>query len=179
MVESGSVLAIELFNNTVLTTYDENDNELESKKIISVLGLSALGGGKSTVSMVTTKPCQQIKIQFGGLNIDLGGTKIFYAYTRSADVDVKGDCDLGLSADVAVCSQNSYQLSGVDGIKWTIVSQPDGANATVSPEGLVENMTEQGEYIIQAQKGDCTDQVIINNQPTGCLLYTSPSPRDS
>lgn len=167
MVESGSVLAIELFNNTVLTTYDENDNELESKKIISVLGLSALGGGKSTVSMVTTKPCQQIKIQFGGLNIDLGGTKIFYAYTRSADVDVKGDCDLGLSADVAVCSQNSYQLSGVDGIKWTIVSQPDGANATVSPEGLVENMTEQGEYIIQAQKGDCTDQVIINNQPTG------------
>lgn len=67
MVESGSVLAIELFNNTVLTTYDENDNEVESKKIVSVLGLSALSGGKSTVSMVTTKPCQQIKIQFGGL----------------------------------------------------------------------------------------------------------------
>lgn len=37
MVESGSVLAIELFNNTVLTTYDENDNEVESKKIVSVL----------------------------------------------------------------------------------------------------------------------------------------------
>lgn len=33
MVESGSVLAIELFNNTVLTTYDENDNEVESKRL--------------------------------------------------------------------------------------------------------------------------------------------------
>lgn len=167
LVESGSVLAIELFNNTVLTTYDENDNEVESKKIVSVLGLSALSGGKSTVSMVTSKPCQQIKIKFGGLNIDLGGTKIYYAYTRSADVDVDDDCDLKLSADVAVCSQNSYQLSGVDGIKWSIISQPDGANATVSSTGLVENMTVQGEYIIQAEKGNCMDQVIINNKPTG------------
>lgn len=167
MVESGSVLAIELFNNTVLTTYDENDNEVESKKIVSVLGLSALSGGKSTVSMVTTKPCQQIKIQFGGLNIDLGGTKIFYAFTRSADVEVEDDCDLKLSADVAVCSQYSYQLSGIDGIKWSIISQPDGANATVSSTGLVENMTVQGEYIIQAEKGNCMDQVIINNKPTG------------
>ena len=167
LVESGSVLAIELFNNTVLTTYDENDNEVESKKIVSVLGLSALSGGKSTVSMVTTKPCQQIKIQFGGLNIDLGGTKIFYAFTRSADVEVEDDCDLKLSADVAVCSQYSYQLSGVDGIKWSIISQPDGANVTVSSTGLVENMTVQGEYIIQAEKGNCMDQVIINNKPTG------------
>ena len=167
MVESGSVLAIELFNNTVLTMYDANGNEVESQKIVSVLGISALSGGKSTVSMVTTKPCQQIKIQFGGLNIDLGGTKIYYAYTRDANVDVEDDCDLKLSADVAVCSQGSYQLSGVDGITWTIISQPDGANATVSSTGLVENMTVQGEYVIQAQKGNCTDQVIINNQPMG------------
>lgn len=166
MVESGSVLAIELFNNTVLTTYDANDNEVESKKIVSVLGLSALSGGKTTVSMVTTKPCQQIKIQFGGLNIDLGGTKIFYAYTRDANVYVREECDLKLSADVAVCSQNSFQLSGVDGIIWSIVSQPSGANATVSSSGLVENMTVAGEYVIQTQKGDCIDNVIINKSPS-------------
>ena len=167
MIESGSVLAINLLQNTILTTYDANDNEVESKTIMSVLGLSALSGGKTTVSMVTTKPCQQIKIQFGGLNIDVGGTKIYYAYTRDANVNVQEECDLKLSADVAVCSQNSYQLSGVEGITWSIVSQPENAAATVSSTGLVENMTVQGEYIIQAQKGDCIDQVIINNTPTG------------
>lgn len=169
MVESGSVLAIELFNNTVLTTYDENDNEVESKKIVSVLGLSALGGGKSTVSMVTTKPCQQIKIQFGGLNIDLGGTKIFYAYTRETKVKEINDCDLQLSADITVCNQNSLQLNGVSGITWSIYSQPEGANASVSPTGLVSGMTESGEYIIKAQKGDCIDFVTINNSPTSSI----------
>ena len=169
MVESGSVLAIELFNNTVLTTYDENDNEVESQKIISVLGLSALGGGKSTVSMVTTKPCQQIKIQFGGLNIDLGGTKIYYAYTRDANVEVKKDCDLKLSSDLAVCDQSSVQLNGVEGITWSIESQPDGANATVSSTGLVENMTVDGYYVIKAQKGDCIDYITINRSPKSTI----------
>lgn len=169
MVESGSVLAIELFNNTVLTTYDANDNEVESQKIVSVLGISALSGGKSTVSMVTTKPCQQIKIQFGGLNIDLGGTKIFYAYTRDANVKVKNDCDLKLSSDIAVCDQSSIQLNGVEGITWSIEEQPEGAQATVSSTGLVENMTVDGMYVIKAQKGDCIDYITINRSPKSAI----------
>lgn len=176
MIESGSVLAINLLQNTILTTYDANDNEVESKTIMSVLGLSALSGGKTTVSMVTTKPCQQIKIQFGGLNIDVGGTKIYYAYTRDANVNVQDECDLKLSADVAVCSQNSYQLSGVEGIIWSVESQPSGANATISSTGLVENMTVAGEYVIQAQKGDCTDHVIINNSPSSGMSYECNRP---
>lgn len=203
MVESGSVLAIELFNNTILTTYDANDNEVESQKIVSVLGISALSGGKSTVSMVTTKPCQQIKIQFGGLNIDLGGTRIYYAYTRDAKVHVAEQCDLKLSADIAVCDQSSVQLNGADGITWSIEEHPAGTNPTVSSTGLVENMTKAGEYVIKAQKGDCVDYITINNSPMsqvsyecnrpivgddvepysppggGCLLCVSPELRDS
>lgn len=176
MVESGSVLAIELFNNTVLTTYDENDNEVESQKIVSVLGLSALGGGKSTVSMVTTKPCQQIKIQFGGLNIDLGGTKIFYAYTRDAKVKTSEQCDLKLSADIAVCGQSSVQLHGVSGITWSIKECPEGTNPTVSSTGLVENMTKAGVYVIQAQKGNCIDYITINNSPSSQISYECNRP---
>lgn len=167
VIESGSVLAINLLKNTILTTYDAEDNEVESKKIISVLGLSAVSGKRTSVSMITTKPCYQIKIQFGGLNIDLGGTKIFYAYTRETKADIKKECDLKLSADVAVCFQDSYQLSGVEGITWSIESQPEGTNATVSSTGLVENMTKKGEYVIKAEKGDCVDYVIINNSPIG------------
>ncbi len=176
VIESGSVLAINLLQNTVLTTYDANDNEVESKTIMSVLGLSALSGGKTTVSMVTTKPCQQVKIKFGGLNIDVGGTKIYYAYTRDANVYVNEECDLKLSADVAVCSQNSFQLSGVDGITWSIISQPLGASATVSSNGLVENMTIAGDYVIQAQKGNCTDQITITNTPSSGASYECNRP---
>ena len=176
VIESGSVLAVNLLENTILSTYDANGNELESKTIVSVLGLSALSGGKTTVSMVATKPFQMVKIQFGGLNIDVGGTKIYYAYTRDANVYPKEECDLKLSADMAVCSQNSYQLDGVDGITWSIESQPEGANATVSSTGLVENMTVAGEYVIKATKGDCVDHVIINNSPSAAISYECNRP---
>lgn len=166
LIESGSVLAINILNNTILTTYDASGEEVESKKIVSVLGLSAVSGSRTTVSMVTTKPCQSVKIQFGGLNVDVGGTKIFYAYTRDANIYVDTECDLKLSANASVCSQESYQLSGVDGIMWSIHSQPAGANATVSAKGLVEGMSKPGEYVIKAQKGNCEDFVTINNSPT-------------
>lgn len=169
VIESGSVLAINLLKNTVLTTYDANDNEVESKTIVSVLGLSALSGGKTTVSLVTTKPCQQIRIKFGGLNIDVGGTKIYYAYTRDANVYVEEDCNLNLSSDIAVCDQSSIQLNGIAGITWSIESQPAGANATVSSTGLVENMTEDGPYTIKAQKGDCVDYITINKSPMASI----------
>lgn len=202
LIESGSVLAINILNNTILTTYDASGEEVESKKIVSVLGLSAVSGSRTTVSMVTTKPCQSVKIQFGGLNVDVGGTKIFYAYTRDANIYVDTECDLKLSANASVCSQESYQLSGVDGIMWSIHSQPAGANATVSAKGLVEGMSKPGEYVIKAQKGNCEDFVTINNSPTspissecnrpivgenimpfsppggGCLLCLSPEYED-
>lgn len=176
VIESGSLLAINLLENTVLTTYDANDNEVESKTIVSVLGLSALSGGKTTVSMVTTKPCRQVKIKFGGLNIDVGGTKIYHAYTRSADVYVEEQCDLKLSADIAVCSQTSIQLNGVSGITWSIEESPEGTNPTVSSTGLVENMTKDGKYVIKAQKGDCVDYITITNSPSSQISYECNRP---
>lgn len=166
MIESGSVLAINLLQNTVLTTYDSNNNEVESKTILSVLGLSAVGGGRTLVSMITTKPCQQIKIKFGGLNIDVGGTKIFYAYTRSTELYVEPECDLKLSADISVCEQSAIQLNGAEGITWSIEEQPTGANATVSSSGLLQNMTVSGPYVVKAQKGDCVDYITVTKSPS-------------
>lgn len=166
VIETGSVLAINILQNTILTTYDANDNEIESKTITSVLGLSAIGGGRTTISMITTQPCQQIKIKFGGLNVDVGGTKIFYAYTRSTELNVESECDLKISSDIAVCDQSAIQLHGVDGITWSIEEQPSNANATVSSSGLLQGMTEVGSYVIKAQKGDCTDYVTITKSPS-------------
>lgn len=161
LIESGSALAINLLNNTVLSTYDVKDNEIESKTIVSLLGLSVAGGGKTFVGMVTTAPCTQVKIKFGGVNIDVGGTKIYYAYTRPTDLTIENGCDLKLSADITLCSESSAQLSGTPGIIWEIFQQPLGANASVTTSGLVKDMTVAGDYIIKATLGDCVDYVTV------------------
>lgn len=165
MIESGSVLAINLLNNTVLTTYDAKDNQVESKTIVSVLGLAVAGGGRTYVSMITTAPCTQVKIQFGGLNIDVGGTKIFYAYTRPTSLNIEESCNLKLSADVTLCSGTSAQLNGTPGINWEISRQPYGADATVNANGFVRNMTVPGDYVIRAILGNCVDSVTITKNP--------------
>lgn len=176
VIESGSVLAINLLQNTVLTTYDANNNEKESKTIVSVLGLSAIGGGRTSVSMVTTQPCQQVKIKFGGVNIDLGGTKIFYAYTRSTEAHVPTECNLGINADITICSGNQVQLTGVSGIQWSIAEKPAGTSPTVNAGGLVEGLTTAGEYVIKATLGECVDYVTINKRPTSMISYSCNRP---
>lgn len=176
LIESGTVLAINLLNNTVLTTYDANDNEIESKTIVSVLGISALGGGKSLVSMITTQPCQQIKIKFGGLNIDVGGTKIFYAYTRETTVSVPESCDLEISADIVLCSSEQAQINGPAGTQWTIISQPAGATATINSGGLISNMTKEGDYVVKAVLGNCEKTVTITKNPDRNVSYDCNRP---
>lgn len=176
VIESGSVLAINILQNTVLTTFDDKDNEVESKTIVSVLGLAALGGGKTSVSMITTKPCQQVKIKFGGLNINIGGTKLFYAYTRDTRLDIRNNCDLKISSDVVLCSGTSVQLTGSTGVTWSMESQPAGGTATVNAAGLVENINLSGEYVVKATKGDCSDFIIISNKPTPQISYECNRP---
>lgn len=176
MIESGSVLAIEILNNTILKTFDANDNEVDSKKIISVLGISAIGGGKSLVSMVTTQPCRQIKIQFGGLNIDVGGTKIFYAYTRSTEVKVPNDCELKLSADIVVCSGSQTQINGPEGTLWSIISQPEGASATITSSGLINNMSKDGDYVVKGALGNCEKTVTVTKGSTSPISYNCNRP---
>lgn len=176
LIETGTVLAINILNNTVLTTYDANDNPVESKTIVSVLGISAAGGGKSLVSLVTTQPCQQIKIKFGGLNVDVGGTKIYYAYTRETSVEVPESCDLKLSADRVACSTQQTQINAPAGTQWSIVSQPDGASASVNSIGLVSGMSQTGDYVVRATLGSCERLVTITRNPVSGISYDCNRP---
>lgn len=176
LIESGTVLAIDILNNTVLTTYDANDNQVDSKTIVSVLGVSALGGGKSLVSMVTTAPCSQIKIKFGGINIDVGGTKIFYAYVRDTFVEIPQSCELKISADIVVCSENQAQINGPEGVQWTIIGQPAGASASINSAGLITNMTERGDYVIKGTLGNCEKTVTVTKNPETQVSYDCNRP---
>lgn len=176
LIETGTVLAINLLNNTVLTTYDANDNQIDSKTVVSVLGISALGGGKSLVSMVTTAPCQQIKIKFGGLNIDVGGTKIYYAYIRDTEVEVPESCDFEISADIVVCSDTQTKINGPVGVQWSIVKQPSGASATIDASGLISDMTEVGDYEIKGSLGNCEKIVKVTKGSTPGISYNCNRP---
>lgn len=176
LIETGTVLAINILDNTILTTYDASDNQVDSKTIVSVLGISALGGGKSLVSMITTAPCNQIKIKFGGLNVDVGGTKIYYAYVRDTEVVIPENCELKISADIVACSDNQTQINGPEGILWSIISQPYGASATISTTGLLSNMTENGDYVIKGVLGSCEKTVTITRGGGSTISYDCNRP---
>lgn len=176
LIETGTVLAIDILNNTVLTTYDANDNEVDNKTIVSVLGISALGGGKSLVSLITTAPCSQVKIKFGGINIDVSGTKIYYAYTRDTSVDVPENCDLKISADIVVCGDEQAQINGPEGAQWTIISQPSGASASINTSGLITGMTKDGNYQIKVILGSCEKIVTVTKNAEAGVSYNCNRP---
>lgn len=78
------LLTISALGTTILTTYNAANQQQEQVTISSLLGISAIAGGGSQVSMILKKPCTQIKIQFAGVNLNvLSATTINYAYVRN------------------------------------------------------------------------------------------------
>ena len=119
------VLSINLGGGIELTTLDGNGSVVETTEIKSLLGISAVAGGGSQISMVTTKPCSQVKIKFKGVNISISKTTINYAFVRDP-IEVDASSYFSLS-DVTI-SGNSYSLSSPAGgdTKWGVLSSPTG-----------------------------------------------------
>ena len=65
------LLTISALGTTILTTYNAANQQQEQVTISSLLGISAIAGGGSQVSMILKKPCTQIKIQFAGVNLNV------------------------------------------------------------------------------------------------------------
>ena len=108
---AGSVLGLGLFGETTLDfTYSDGTSE-ENTLDGGVLGLSLLGGGNSLLSTIpkqTDKTVKEFTITFGGLNVDLGGVTVNYAYYRDP---VKIDPSTYFAIASRVTSYNStYQL---------------------------------------------------------------------
>ena len=78
------VLTLGLFNTVELETYSKADDDARVDRYESdgLLGLSLLGGGKGTYSLMTTKPCKYLYWHMSGLNVDLGQMTLHYAYVR-------------------------------------------------------------------------------------------------
>ncbi|MBO4871699.1 MAG: hypothetical protein J5565_06945 [Muribaculaceae bacterium] len=157
------------------TYYEYQQTEVQSETVsANVLSLNLISGGKQQATITAEEDFSHARITFPtGLTIDVGGTKAFYAFI-SDPADVDHHCDLKLSANANLCTnEEEYQLVAEGGIPvtWSIYSQPAGANATVSANGLLTGMTVEGDYIVQATAADgCSDIVRV----TYGLLQSSP-----
>ena len=78
------VLTLGLFNKVELETYSSADKKalVDRYESNGLLGLSLLGGGKGTYSLMTTAPCRYLYWRMTGLNVDLGQMTLHYAYVR-------------------------------------------------------------------------------------------------
>ena len=143
------VLSINLGDGVQLTTYDKNDKEVEEVTINSLLGISAVGGGKSMISMVITKPCSQIRIKYNGVNISLGATTVYYAFVKDPIV-VDPSSYFSLANDKI--TGNSYQFLVPESgkVTWNLKSAPEGANASITSNGKLIGMTVDGDYVVEA-----------------------------
>ena len=96
-----------------------------------------------------------------------------------------------LSWDVSSLSGDSLMIDFGDGSTATEISSAGTGSASVIPNGQnlrirVESAIEKGSALVDTEAvinsvslTDLPPTIIVKGEPYGCLLYTSPSPRDS
>ena len=147
------LLSIKIGASTTLATYNDNDEEQDKVTIASLIGISAVSGNRSRVSMITTKPCTQLYFKSGGLNLTVGGTSVYYAYARDA---VQVDASSYFSLTDVTITGTSYTLS---------TNQNDGSTTTwvllnsvagTQPDIITDETTGVTKIIGMMKDGDYT-----------------------
>lgn len=178
VTESFSLLELSLLASTKLITFDQNDQEKESYKVGSLLGVSLIGGGKSTISMVTKEPCSQIKYSRKGISVDLGSKHFYYAFVREP-VTVDASAYFTLPPELTLyTSSYPFRKPQAGTVLFTVTTQPEGATANIDAEGKLSGMTVAGDYTITATYTATDDTQLVHTlvihrkfppeQDTGC-----------
>lgn len=157
-IEEVNVLELGLLDGMEFRTYDENGQEVERITIdaTGLLGISAIGGGKSLIGVTVKKPCSQIQILFTGVDLQIGGTTIYYAYVRDA---VEADISSYLGTGEVTISGNSYYLPkpAEGSVSWQTNTAPNGSIPSIDVEhNKIIGMTVDGDYVL-AGIYTCTD----------------------
>lgn len=153
-ISSTDLLPLGLLSGITLKTYDDRDNEKDAMSTTTLLGVSVASGSAQNVRMVTTKPCTQLYIYFGALNVKLGETTVHYAYVRKPTT-VGPDAYLSLANDT-IYSGDSYQLYVQDiptGATLSFSTVPSSSSQTFSVDsnnGLISGMSVDGDYTVKA-----------------------------
>lgn len=179
--KNADLLNLSLLKNTQITLYSKNKEGLVIKDNIKtenftvnvdVLSLGVIAGKKEAeVVIKATKPFSKAEIFFGGLNVKLGITDVYYAFVRMAPDLATHHCPIEATANHNVCGcENEYQLQHSDkvsNITWSIVSQPADSNISLDAQtGNVTNIYVPGDYTFMATADDgCTETTTIHYAP--------------
>lgn len=167
--------------NTTITLYSKDKEGLIIKKnkktenftvSVDVLSLGVISGKKEAeVVIKSTKPFSKAELFFGGLDVKLGITNVYYAFVRMAPDLATHHCPIEATANHNVCGcENEYQLQHSDkvsNITWSIVSQPADSNISLDEQtGKVTNIYVPGDYTFKAAAADgCTETTTIHYAP--------------
>lgn len=174
------LLSLGVGKNTKITLYSKDKEGLLNKNIetehltvsVDVLSLGVISGQKEAeVVIKSTKPFSKAELFFGGLNVKLGVTDVYYAFVRMAPDLATHHCPIEATASHNVCGcENEYQLlhsNKVNNITWSIVSQPADSNISLDTQtGKVTNIYVPGDYTFKATAADgCTETTTIHYAP--------------
>lgn len=174
------LLSLGIGKNTKITLYSKNKKGLLNKNIetesftvsVDVLSLGVISGKKEAeVVIKSTKPFSKAELFFGGLDVKLGITNVYYAFVRMAPDLATHHCPIEATASHNVCGcENEYQLlhsDKVSNITWSIVSQPANSNISLDEQtGKVTNIYVPGDYTFMATAADgCTETTTIHYAP--------------
>lgn len=175
------LLSLGVGKNTKITLYSKdkkglaikNNIETESFTVsVDVLSLGVISGKKEAeVVIKSTKPFSKAELFFGGLDVKLGVTNVYYAFVRMAPDLATHHCPIEATASHNVCGcENEYQLlhsDKVNNITWSIVAQPADSNISLDEQsGKVTNIYVPGDYTFMATAADgCTETTTIHYAP--------------
>ena len=147
----GSTITICLFN--------KDGDKIDEQTVSSgVLALAVGKGDYAMASIVADQDFSGAELRFyTGVAAKLGTLGVCYGFVREKP-NVKHNCAINPTISTNVCEeQTSYQLEANHdlSVSWSLFSQPDGADVSVTPSGQVTNMTEPGEYVFRATCLSC------------------------
>ena len=173
------LLSLGVCKNTNITLYSKDKEGLLNKNIetehltvsVDVLSLGVISGKKEAeVVIKSTKPFSKAELLFGGLDVKLGVTDVYYAFVRMAPDLATHHCPIEATASHNVCGcENEYQLTHNASVPvtWSLVSQPADSNISLNEQtGKVTNIYVPGDYTFMATADDgCTETTTIHYAP--------------
>lgn len=173
------LLSLGVGKNTNITLFSKDKEGLLNKNIetehltvsVDVLSLGVISGKKEAeVVIKSTKPFSKAELLFGGLDVKLGVTDVYYAFVRMAPDLATHHCAIEANSSRDVCGcENEYQLTHNASVPvtWRLVSQPADSNISLNEQtGKVTNIYVPGDYTFMATAADgCTETTTIHYAP--------------
>ena len=174
------LLSLGVGKNTKITLYSKDKEGLLNKNIetehltvsVDVLSLGVISGKKEAeVVIKSTKPFSKAELFFGGLDVKLGVTDVYYAFVRMAPDLATHHCPIEATASHNVCGcENEYKLTHNASVPvtWSLVSQPADSNISLDTQtGKVTNIYVPGDYTFKATAAadGCTETTTIHYAP--------------